>query len=95
MAGQILTSARVQEAEEWSEGRRRYHIYRKGRGISLNRAVRAIIDLRWYVVNTTGDVRPVLPPTHPLPPYRFPSQVSSSLSSFAFFATDVPLRTSS
>lgn len=103
MAGQILTSARVQEAEEWSEGRvGEGGIYRKGKGISLNRAVRAIIDLRWYVVNTGGDVRPffpspflslIPPPPSPLPssppsPSVFPPKFLLR-SSFAF-ATGVP-----
>lgn len=68
MAGQILGSTRVQEAT--GTGRKERGAYRKGKGISLNRVVRAIIDLRWYVVNTNGDVRPVPPPlfSHPLSP---------------------------
>lgn len=90
------------------EGRRRgggwEGAYTKGKGISLNRAVRAIIDLRWYVVNTIGDVRPWLlhppaPLSHrspPLPlsrartylPLSFPAKFL--LYSSFVRATDVP-----
>lgn len=67
-------------------------IYRKGKGISLNCGVRAIIDLRWYVVNTTGDVRPCFPSSLILYPCIlspvFPRKFLLH-SSFAF-ATDVP-----
>lgn len=92
MAGQILGSTRVQEAT--GTGRKERGAYRKGKGISLNRVVRAIDH--WFTMVrrkyqrwcTTGASPSFLSP--PQPPEYLPSFPLKLLHSPFAFATDVP-----